>query len=66
MLSPMFGHRPRHKKFNLPFRHYDPQDDERRKKRLKIKRPYKKSHQTRSVILLSLGLVFVIWVITLL
>ncbi len=66
MLSPMFGHRPKYKKFDYKFRYYDPKEDERRKRRIRIKRPHKKSNQTRSVLLLALGLAFVIWIITLL
>lgn len=62
----MFGHRPKHKKFEYQFRYYDPKEDERRKRRIKIKRPTKKSHQTRSVLMLALGLALVIWIITLL
>jgi hypothetical protein len=67
MITPMFGKQPKHKKFNYPFRYYDPEEDEREKQRLKIKRPYgykKKNHQVRSVVLLALGLAFVIWLIT--
>jgi len=66
MLGPMFGHRPKHKEFNYKFRYYDPKEDERKKRRLKIKRPKRKSHQTRSVLLLALGLSLVIWIMTLL
>jgi hypothetical protein len=63
MLPPMFGHRPKHKKFNYQFRYYDPTEDERKKQRLKFKRLHKKNHQGRSVILLALGLAAVIWLI---
>lgn len=67
MLTPMFGHRPKHKQFDYEFRHYDPKEEERKKRRIRIKRPHKKKgHQTRSVLLLALGLALVIWIMTLL
>jgi hypothetical protein len=59
----MFGFRPKHKKFNYEYRYYDPKEDERKKRRIEIERPYKRNHQKRSVILLALGIAFVIWLI---
>lgn len=66
MLSSMFGHRPKHKTFEYKFRYYDPEEDERKKRRIHIERPAKKSNQTRSVLMLAVGLAFVIWLITIL
>jgi len=66
MLQSMFGHRPKHKKFDYKFRYHDPDKEEREKRRIKIERPHKKHHQARSVILYALALAFVIWIITLL
>ncbi len=66
MLKSMFGHRPKPKKFEYQYRYYDPKEEERRKRRIKIKRPHKKHHQGRSVILYALGLAFVVWLISVL
>ncbi|MDX1638236.1 MAG: hypothetical protein R3281_09715 [Balneolaceae bacterium] len=63
MIKSMFGHRPSPKKFNYEFRYYDPKEDERKKRRIKIKRPRRKSHQGRSVLLYALGLALVVWII---
>lgn len=59
------GYKHKPKQFHYEFRHYDPTEDERKKRRLKIKRTYraKKTHQTRSVIGLAMGIAFVIWLI---
>jgi hypothetical protein len=63
-MKPFFGYQHKPKKFNYPFRYYDPKEDERKKRHIEIKRPsMKKNHQSRSVILLALGLAFVIWLI---
>ncbi|MFH5831204.1 hypothetical protein ACG2F4_05915 [Halalkalibaculum sp. DA3122] len=64
MLKSMFGHRPNPKKFDYQFRYYDPKKEERKKRRIKIKRPRKKSHQGRSVMLYALLLSFVVWLIS--
>ena len=37
MIRPMFGYRPKPKKFDLPFRYYDPEKDEKEKQRKRIK-----------------------------
>lgn len=66
MIKPMFGHRPKVKKFNFQFQHYDPKKDERQKQRIKIKRGHKKYHQGRSVFLYALGLSLVVYIIYLL
>ena len=38
MMKPMFGHRPKPKRFDLPLRYYNPEEDEKenRKKRIKF------------------------------
>lgn len=66
MIKPMFGHRPKPRKFNYEFRYHDPKKEERRRRRIKIKRPYKKTHQGRSIILLTLTLAFVVYIISIL
>ncbi|MDX1672462.1 MAG: hypothetical protein R3211_08975 [Balneolaceae bacterium] len=63
MIKPMFGHRPKPKKFNYEYRYYDPKEEERRKRRIKIKRPHKKHHQGRSIILYTALLAFVVYLI---
>lgn len=63
MLRPMFGNRRKPKKFNYPFRYHDPEEEERRKRRIKIKRPHKKHHQGRSILLYAVCLAFVVWLI---
>ena len=37
MIKPMFGHRPKPKKFDYPFRYYDPEKDEKEKRKKRIK-----------------------------
>lgn len=37
MIKPMFGHRPKPKKFDLPFRYYNPEEDEKENRRKRIK-----------------------------
>lgn len=66
MIKPMFGHRPKPKKFNYKFQHHDPKEDERRKQRIKIRRSHKKYHQGRSVLMYALGLALVIYIMYLL
>ncbi|WP_138429889.1 hypothetical protein [Fodinibius saliphilus] len=66
MIKPMFGHRPKNKKFKYQYRYYDPKKEQSRRERIKIKRPYKKSHQGRSVLMYALGLAMVIYIMYLL
>lgn len=61
MITPMFGHRPKPKKFKMRFQHYDPKEDERKEQRIKIKRSHKKYHQGRSVIMFALGIAIVFY-----
>ncbi len=66
MIKPMFGHRPKNKKFEYKFRYYDPKEAERKKRRIKIERKHRKSHQGRSVLMYALGLALVVWIISIL
>jgi len=63
MITPMFGNRRRPKKFDYQFRYHDPKEEERKKRRIKIKRPHKKHHQGRSILLYAVCLAFVVWLI---
>ncbi len=66
MIKPMFGHRPKPKKFDYQFRYHDPKKEERRRRRIKIERPHKKNHQGRSIVLYALGLGLVVYIISIL
>lgn len=59
----MFGHQPDPKKFEYTYRYYDPKKEERAKRRIKIERPYRKTHQGKSIVLYALCLSFVVWLI---
>lgn len=37
MMKPMFGHRPKPKRFDLPLRYYNPDEDEKEKRKKRIK-----------------------------
>jgi len=65
MIRPMFGHRAKPKKFDLPLRYHDPKKDLKRRQRIKFKsNSSRKRSQTIRIIVMALGLAFVIWVIT--
>lgn len=66
MIKPMFGHRPKPKKFDYQYRYYDPKKEERKRRRIKIERKHKKHHQGRSVLLYALGLALVVYIISIL
>lgn len=66
MIKPMFGHRPKHRKFNYEYRYYDPKEEERKKRSIKIERKHKKYHQGKSVLLYALGLALVVYIISIL
>jgi hypothetical protein len=51
MIKPMFGHTPKPRKFDLPLRYYDPEEE----------RP--KTRQGLKVFVLALGLFMVLWII---
>lgn len=71
MIRPMFGFRPKPKKFDLPFRYYDPEKEERendrRKRRIKFQTHNRvKPKQNIRVLGLALLLSLVVYMITLL
>jgi len=62
MFKPMFGYRPKTKKFDYQFRYHDPEKEKSRRERLKIRRNHKKYHQGRSVMMYALGLSLVLYI----
>lgn len=66
MLRPMFGHRPKIKKFDMPLRYYDPKEDEKRKQRIRIQSNTNRDRyraQNMRVVTYTLVLGVIIWVI---
>lgn len=66
MLKPMFGHRPKPKKFDMPLRYYDPKEDEKRKERIRIQSKTSRNRyraQNMRVVSYTLVLGVIIWVI---
>ena len=67
MLKPMFGYRAKYRKFDYPFRYYDPKEDERKKRRIKFKPIVRRQpKQLQKVISLAALLFMVVWIISLL
>ena len=71
MLRPMFGYRPKIKKFDLPFRYHDPEKEERennrRKRRIKLQTHNRiKPKQNIRVLGLALFLALVVYIISIL
>lgn len=67
MLKPMFGHRPKPKKFDLPLRYYDPKKEETRKERIRIQSTTRRRDGQAGRVLLYAGLLFfVVWIISIL
>jgi len=71
MIRPMFGFRPKPKKFDLPFRYHDPEkeerEDNRRKRRIKFQTHNRvKPKQNVRVLALALLLSLVVYLITIL
>ncbi len=66
MIKPMFGHRPKPKKFNMPLRYYKPEEEERRKRRISIKMNRRRPKQGAQVFIYAIGLAIVVWVISVL
>lgn len=65
MLKPMFGHRPKPKKFDLPLRYYNPEKEKSRRERIRIEtRMRRKDRQGGRVLLYAGILCFVVWVIS--
>lgn len=68
MLRPMFGYRPKPKQFDLPLRYYDPEKDEKEKRRKRIKfetHTRRRPAQFTRVLSLAILLAIVIYLITL-
>lgn len=67
MFKPMFGHRAKPKKFDMPLRYYDPEKEKKRRQRLKFESK-RKRHRSQNirVIMYVVGLIMVIWIITVL
>lgn len=64
MIKPMFGHRPKPKKFDLPLRYYDPKEDEKKKERLRIQsKTRRKDKQFSRVVMYAVLLFMVVWII---
>src|SRR5690625_7664938 len=66
MIKPMFGHRPKPKKFDMPLRYYDPKEDEKRKQRIRIQSSTNRERyraQNIRVVSYMLVLAIIIWVI---
>ncbi len=69
MLKPMFGHRPKPRKFNMPTRYYNPEEDEKKKRRIRIemkrvsRRPQR---QGAKVFIYALALALVVYIISVL
>jgi hypothetical protein len=67
MLKPMFGHRPKPRKFDMPLRYYNPEKEESRKERIRIKtRSRRKDKQGTRVLIYAGLLFFVVWIMSLL
>jgi len=66
MIKPMFGHRPKPRRFNMPLRYYNPEEDEKRRRRIRIKMTRKKDRYSGRLLIYIVGLSAVVWVISLL
>ncbi|MEX0593615.1 MAG: hypothetical protein WD115_02475 [Balneolaceae bacterium] len=66
MIKPMFGHRPKPKRFELPLRYHNPEKELPRSERIRIERPDRARHegQPRRVLVYAGLLLFVFWVIS--
>lgn len=66
MIKPMFGHRPKPRRFNMPLRYYNPEEDEKRRKRISIKVNRRKDRYSGRILIYVVGLSVVVWIISLL
>jgi hypothetical protein len=65
MLKPMFGYRPKAKRFEYQPRYYDPAEDEKRKRRIRIEtHNRRKPKQVQKVFALAALLFLVVYVIS--
>lgn len=67
MIRPMMGRRAKPKKFDMPLRHYNPEEENKRRQRIQFKtKSRREDSQGFRVLAYAIGLGIVIWVITLL
>ena len=66
MIRPMFGHRPKPRKFNMPLRYYNPEEDEKKKRRIRIKVRRRKDRYGTKIFLYAAGLTIVLLVTSML
>ncbi|MEX1063281.1 MAG: hypothetical protein WEC12_06735 [Balneolaceae bacterium] len=67
MLKPMFGRRPKPKKFDLPLRYYDPKEDEKNKDRIRFQSKTRRPDRQGTKVMLYAGLLlFIVWIISIL
>ena len=65
MLRPMFGYRPKAKRFEYQFRYHDPKEEEKRKRRIRIQtHNRRKPKQVQKVFGLAALLFMVVWIIS--
>lgn len=70
MLRPMFGHRPKPKRFDLPLRYYDPEkearESDREKRRIKFQTHNRvRPKQSITIVFFALLLAFIVYLISL-
>lgn len=64
MIKPMFGHTPKPRKFDLPLRYYDPEEEKKKRRKIRFERKKRpKSRQGLKIFALAAGLFAVLWVI---
>lgn len=66
MIRPMFGHRPKPRKFNMPLRYYNPEEDEKKKRRIRIKPQRRKDRYGTKIFLYAAGLTLVLLIMSML
>lgn len=68
MIRPMFGKQRKPRKFDMPLRYYNPKEEERRRKRIRIKPNTRRRERAQGarVLLYAAGLAIVIYIITVL
>lgn len=67
MLKPMFGFRAKSRKFDMPLRYYDPEKEKKLRQRMRFKSKRNRHRaQNIRVVLYVIGLIMVIWIITVL
>lgn len=66
MIRPMFGHRPKPRKFNMPLRYYNPEEDEKKKRRIRIKTQRRKDRYGTKIFLYAAGLTLVLLIMSML